>query len=448
MPQLFVIGLVALLIVAAALHATGRRSVGCWLLVIFPTISCVVALAELAGGPQRIGQSAYASDEKQLGYISVVLVLGLLAAVRPKWPWLFWIVWALNGSPAWRWCILRFSGRYSVEESILCGLMIKTADGHDSILGGVHVIDGGLASELEYVGAHLDGPLWSAHVLEDEPERLAAVHRAYIEAGAQCIATCSYQVSRMGYAEVGLSAERADAALLRSVELARSVVAEFPGPRVLVAGSLGPYGAALHNGCEYHGNYDCSYADLVQFHRERIEVFARASDTRVPDLHTNQQRSPVGGLDLLAFETFPSLEELRAVGEAMAPWPELQAWFSFSCRDDKHVSHGELVRDCAALAATLPQTVAIGVNCIPPKWIPSLIGELREGSDKPVLVYPNSGEGWDAAARSWTGTTDPADFGARSSEWFAAGAQIVGGCCRTRPEHIREVARSAGRIID
>jgi homocysteine S-methyltransferase len=297
-----------------------------------------------------------------------------------------------------------------------------------SLLDSIHVIDGGLATELEYRGARIDGPLWSAHVLEDEPEKLAAVHRAYIEAGAECIATCSYQVSRMGYAEAGLSAERADRALLRSVELARAVIAEFPERHVLVAGSLGPYGAALHNGGEYHGNYDCSFDDLVRFHRERIEIFARASGAERPDL--------------LAFETFPSLEEACAVGEALQPWPDLQAWFSFSCRDEQHVSHGERVADCAALVASFPQTVAIGVNCVPPKWIPSLIAELRAASTKPVLVYPNSGEGWDAERRSWTGNTDPAEFGTQAAEWFSAGAQIVGGCCRTRPEHIREVARA------
>ena len=301
----------------------------------------------------------------------------------------------------------------------------------DSLLHGIHVIDGGLATELEYQGARIDGPLWSAHVLEDESEKLIAVHRAYIAAGAECIATCSYQVSRMGYAEVGLSAERADAALLRSVELARRAVAEFPARRVLVAGSLGPYGAALHNGGEYHGNYDCSYDDLVRFHRERIEIFAQAASLQRPDL--------------LAFETFPSLDEARAVGEAMSPWPELKAWFSFSCRDDKHVSHGERVADCAALAARFPQTVAIGVNCVPPRWIPSLIGELREGSDKPIVVYPNSGEGWNAERRAWTGTTDPVAFGTSAAEWFRAGAQIVGGCCRTRPEHIAEVAQAAAQ---
>ena len=299
----------------------------------------------------------------------------------------------------------------------------------DQLLRDIHVIDGGLATELEYTGARIDGPLWSAHVLEDEPEKLLAVHRAFIEAGAQCIATCSYQVSRMGYAEVGLTPERADAALLRSVELARSVVAKFPDRRVLVAGSLGPYGAALHNGGEYSGKYGCSYDDLVRFHRERVEVFARARGVQASDL--------------LAFETFPSLEEVRGVGEAMSPWPELQAWFSFSCRDEKHVSHGERVSDCAALVASFPQTAAIGVNCVPPKWIPALIEELRAGSNKPILVYPNSGERWDAERRCWTGTTDPADFGAQAAEWFKAGAQMVGGCCRTRPAHIRAVARAS-----
>jgi homocysteine S-methyltransferase len=301
------------------------------------------------------------------------------------------------------------------------------------ILDGIRVLDGGLASELEYRGADISTPLWSAQVLEDEPDKVAAVHRAYIEAGSQCIATCSYQVSRMGYVEVGFAPERADAALLRSVEIARSVLAEFPDRRVLVAGSLGPYAAALHNGGEYTGNYDCSFVDLVRFHRQRIEIFANASAPQRPDL--------------LAFETFPSLEEARAVGEALSPWPELQAWLSFSCRDAQHVSHGESVRDCAALGASFPQIVAIGVNCVPPAWIPSLIVELRSASSKAVIVYPNSGEGWDASNRCWTGVTDPAEFGAQATQWFKAGAQIVGGCCRTRPEHIRAVARAARKAL-
>jgi homocysteine S-methyltransferase len=122
------------------------------------------------------------------------------------------------------------------------------------LLRGIRVLDGGMASELEYQGANINGPLWSAHVLEDAPEKVIAVHRAYIEAGADCIETVSYQVSRIGYAEFGLAPDRADAALLKAVELARSAAAEFPDRPIVVAASLGPYGAALHNGAEYHGN--------------------------------------------------------------------------------------------------------------------------------------------------------------------------------------------------
>ena len=294
-------------------------------------------------------------------------------------------------------------------------------------LHAIHILDGGLASELEARGADISGPLWSAHVLEDQPQRVLAVPRAYIEAGAQCIATCSYQVSRMGYAEIGLAPERADAALLHSVSLARAAAAEFPHLDVLVAASLGPYGAALHNGAEYHGNYDCSYADLVAFHRERIAVLAAAPPSQAPGI--------------LAFETFPSLDEARAACQALAPWPHLKAWLSFTCRDQKSVAHGEPLRACAAFLDANPQIAGIGVNCVPPLWVPSLLAEIRAGSAKPVLVYPNSGEGWDAASRCWTGSGgEPAEFGAQAAAWFAAGAQIVGGCCRTRPAHIHQVA--------
>jgi len=257
--------------------------------------------------------------------------------------------------------------------------MTQNAVERDSILRGVRVLDGGMATELEFQGARIDGPLWSAQVLEDSPEKVVAVHRAYIQAGADCILTDSYQVSRMGYAEIGLPPERADAALLRAVALARTAAAEFPQRRVVVAASLGPYGAALHNGAEYHGNYTCAFPDLVQFHRERIDVLAAG------------QPAP----DFLAFETLPSLEEALAIGEALAPWPDLAAWFCFTCRDGKHTAHGELLSDCAAAVARFPQTIAIGLNCTRPALVSSLgipqahrrLSQLRRrlGCRRPLL---------------------------------------------------------------
>jgi len=311
--------------------------------------------------------------------------------------------------------------------------MTQTTEQPGALLRGVRVLDGGMASELEFLGARLDGPLWSAQVLQDAPEKIAAVHRAYIEAGAECILTASYQVSRMGYAEIGLDADEADAALLQAVQLARQTAAEFPQRRILVATSLGPYGAALHNGAEYHGNYACTFAELVQFHRDRIAILAAAAGCSTAP-------------DLLAFETLPSLEEAEAIGEALAPWPTLAAWFSFTCKDAQHVAHGELLGDCAAAVARFPQTVAIGVNCTQPALIPALIAELRAASALPIVVYPNSGEGWNPQARRWTGASAAARFGGMAADWFSLGAQIAGGCCRTRPAHIRQVAEAARRL--
>ncbi|HEY3628041.1 MAG TPA: homocysteine S-methyltransferase [Terracidiphilus sp.] len=304
--------------------------------------------------------------------------------------------------------------------------MVLTPTIAASLLGDIHVLDGGMASELEYRGASIDGPLWSAHVLEDAPDKIVAVHRAYIEAGAQCIETAGYQVSRRGYAEIGLAPDRADEALLLSVRLASEAAAAFPDRRTLIAASLGPYGAALHNGAEYHGNYECSHADLVRFHRERILPLVSANGIEAPDL--------------LAFETIPSLQEAQAIGEALADCPGAAAWFSFTCRDEARVAHGERLRDCAKSVAAFPQTIAIGVNCTLPAYIAALIGELRAATAKPVIVYPNSGEGWDAVHRCWTGSGDPESYAAMARQWFAAGAHMIGGCCRTRPDHVRLIA--------
>src|SRR5579863_1959286 len=208
-------------------------------------------------------------------------------------------------------------------------------------LQNVHVLDGGMASELEYLGADINGPLWSAHVLEDSPEKIVAVHRAYIEAGADILETASYQVSRMGYAEAGLDPARADAALLRSIVLAREAAEGFSDRRIVIAASLGPYGAALHNGAEYHGNYTCTFNDLVEFHRQRIDILAAAPLAQAPDL--------------LAFETLPCLAEAEAIGQALAPHPEVAVWFSFTCPDSLHVAHGELLSQCAKAVAAFPQ---------------------------------------------------------------------------------------------
>jgi homocysteine S-methyltransferase len=291
-------------------------------------------------------------------------------------------------------------------------------------LAGIRILDGGMATELERLGCDLSGPLWSAHVLRDEPAKIEAVHKSYLAAGADCILTASYQVSAEAYAEIGLTPEDAAASLRESVRIADDVRADFYrtwSRKVLIAASLGPYGAALHNGAEYHGNYDVSFEQLISFHSRRLAVLAETN------------------ADLIAFETVPSLEEARAIVAALEQYPEISAWMSFICRDSAYTAHGEPISDCGRFLDSVPQVLAVGINCTAPAFMTSLIQALKASTRKPIVVYPNSGEGWDAGTRSWTGKADPAGFAESAREWREAGAQIIGGCCRTGPEHIAAI---------
>lgn len=286
----------------------------------------------------------------------------------------------------------------------------------------IHVLDGGLATELERRGYDISGPLWSARVLDEAPEAIQQVHLDYLRAGADCISTASYQVSAMGYAELGRPREDVARALRRSVEIAEAAREEYRRESerpILIAASLGPYGAALHNGAEFHGRYEIGFEDLVRFHAERLAVAAATS------------------ADLVALETIPSLEEGRAILAALEEFPELRVWVSFTCPDEEHIAHGERLADCAARIEDASQVVALGINCTHPRFVGGLIAAASSGTRKPVFVYPNSGEVWDAVDLRWMGKSDPADYGALASTWFAAGAQAVGGCCRTTPAHIR-----------
>ncbi len=299
---------------------------------------------------------------------------------------------------------------------------------------GLRVLDGGLATELERAGCDLQSPLWSGEVLHTQPGKVLAVHRSYLEAGADCLLTASYQLSAMGFREIGLTAGDARIAIQQSVALASQARREYAQMEILarrkprpiwIAGSLGAYGAALHNGAEFHGNYNIGHTDLVAFHAERIDPMRQTDG------------------DFLAFETIPSIAEAEAILEALARFPDFAAYISFTCRDDSHTGHGEPIEACARLLDSAPNIIAIGINCTAPRCILPLIRKIRALSAKRVAVYPNSGETWIAETRSWGGSSDPESFNALSAAWRDAGADWIGGCCRTGPEHIRAIAQGA-----
>jgi homocysteine S-methyltransferase len=283
---------------------------------------------------------------------------------------------------------------------------------------GTLILDGGLSTQLEHGGADLLNPLWSANVLLEDPDAVRAAHVAFLEAGADVLITASYQVSFEGFAARGLDADTTERALRASVSLARDAAATIADRDVLVAASVGPYGAILADGSEYLGHYGLTHAELVSFHRRRIQILLDARP------------------DLLAVETIPSIVEAQALVEVLAGFPGANAWFAFTCADGRTTADGTPYAEAVALVAASPQVVAVGVNCTSPEFVDDLIGVAHRVTDKPIVVYPNRGGGWDPATKHWLG---PKGGGLPdlAPEWRADGASLIGGCCGTDADDIR-----------
>ncbi|MER5206171.1 homocysteine S-methyltransferase [Streptomyces sp. NPDC002825] len=289
----------------------------------------------------------------------------------------------------------------------------------EALGAGALVLDGGLSNQLEAQGCDLSDALWSARLLADGPEQIEAAHAAYVRAGARVLITSSYQATFEGFARRGASREEAAGLLARSVELARAAAEAVP-EEVWVAASVGPYGAMLADGSEYRGRYGLSVGALESFHRPRIEVLAAAAP------------------DVLALETVPDAEEAEALLRAAAGCG-VPVWLSYTVEGGR-TRAGQDLAEAFAVAAGNEQVLAVGVNCCDPAEAGEAVELAVAVTGKPAVVYPNSGERWDARARGWSG--DMAFDPGRALEWSAAGARLIGGCCRVGPTTIGALAET------
>jgi len=297
------------------------------------------------------------------------------------------------------------------------------------------VLDGGLATQLEAQGNSLADPLWSARLLLENPGEIVRAHLAFYRAGAAVATTASYQATFQGFAARGIDHAGAIGLLRRSVALASEAraawLAERPaddlGP-LLVAASIGPYGAFLADGGEYTGRYGRSVAQLRDFHRARFEVLTETD------------------AGLLACETIPELEEGIALVELLEATPNARAWLSFSCADGARLRSGAPVEEAFALAEQSSRVLAVGVNCTAPQHVDELLARARSATSKRLVVYPNSGEGWDPVAKRWSGAAGPTVDGPAARRWIEAGATMVGGCCRVSPGQIEAVSAMVAQL--
>lgn len=298
------------------------------------------------------------------------------------------------------------------------------------------ILDGALATELENRGCDLNDSLWSARVLMEQPELIQQVHLDYFNAGADVAITASYQATVEGFAQRGLNKDKAIELIKKSVQIAKNARDEFWSDEKnridrnypLIAGSVGPYGAFLADGSEYRGDYQLTEQELINFHRARIEALIES------------------GVDLLACETIPKFDEAKALMKLISEFPQASAWFTFTAKDGQHISHGEKITDVAKWLDSHPQVAGIGINCSSPLHIPALIDEIKKNTSKPIIVYPNSGEVYNPVTNSWHGETSCESFGLQSKVWYEHGAKVIGGCCRTTPEHIEEIRNWAEKI--
>lgn len=315
----------------------------------------------------------------------------------------------------------------------------------------VKVLDGGFSGQLfRHVGEKICGdPLWTARFLATNPDAVYKTHLDFLRAGADVIETNTYQASVPGLKEhLNISLDESLELLAKAVSLAKKAVDVYVEEtanvknderrgRPIVAGSCGPYGAYLHDASEYTGVYGKTIPQqqFMDWHRSRMRTLLNA------------------GVDLLALETIPCVEEADALVELLREFPDARAWLSFSCRDGQHLADGNNFQEVATRCyRALPtQIVAIGINCVAPEYVSPLLKGINEKDSSqnfiPLVAYPNRGGSYTVSG-GWTPIPDHHRISLPVAEWLGLGIRYIGGCCKIFAEDIKTIRLEVDQYCD
>lgn len=292
------------------------------------------------------------------------------------------------------------------------------------------ILDGALGTQIQRNGYDVNDSLWSAKFLDENPAVIQEVHQQYLEAGADCIITSSYQASIEGFLQKGFTKEKAIELIKLSINIAKESRDQFwekceeKDTRVkpLVAASIGPYGAYLADGSEYSGDYKISDDELKEFHKTRLEIIVGTSP------------------DILACETIPSLKEAKIIAELLKEYKDIDSWITFSAKDSNFTNAGDDIKECMSFFNTQEHVGAVGINCTAPQYIPKLVENIKAVCSKPIVVYPNGGSTYNAVTKIWEkGELDASEYAKLAHLWYTKGAKVVGGCCETGPAEIKAI---------
>ena len=288
------------------------------------------------------------------------------------------------------------------------------------------VLDGAMSTPLERLGADTNNDLWTAKALIDNEELVYEVHKMYFEAGADLIITDTYQANVQAFEKVGYSEKEARNLIKKAVKIAQKARDDYEnrtGKHNYIAGTIGPYGAYLANGSEYRGDYELSTKEYQQFHLPRIEELVTT------------------GVDILAIETQPKLDEVLAILELLKEkYPQQKVYVSYTLSDDDTISDGTPLPRAIHALEDYSQVIAVGINCVKLELVEPALKNMKEITDKHLIVYPNSSAVYDPKSKTWSQPKTSATFEELIPNWYEAGARIIGGCCTTGPKEIKAVA--------
>ncbi|PLY04111.1 MAG: homocysteine S-methyltransferase [Arcobacter sp.] len=294
----------------------------------------------------------------------------------------------------------------------------------------VFIIDGALGTQLQKKGYDVNDSLWSAKFLNENPDAIALVHKEYLEAGANCIITASYQASYEGFIKKGFTEGKAKELIQSAITLAQKTRDDYWNTvedkenriKPLVAASIGPYGAYLADGSEYSGNYGITDEELKEFHKRRLDVIIETSP------------------DILACETIPTLKEAQILSDLLKD-KNIASWITFSAKDGTHINSGDEITKCMSWLNDQNHISAVGINCTAPQFISPLIEKTKQVCNKPIVIYPNGGSEYNPITKKWEDSNTNAEFGKMAHLWNKQGATLIGGCCQTGPEEIKDLVK-------
>lgn len=288
------------------------------------------------------------------------------------------------------------------------------------------LIDSSMSTGLEERGLKLNSNLWTAAALESHEDLIVDVHKKYFDAGSSMTTTNTYQASVPGLVKAGYSEDQAIALIKKAVELADRGRNEStnPNPKWLLGG-VGPYGAFLANGSEYTGDYSLTDEEYIAFHEGRIKSMIEA------------------GIDVLILETFPNINELKAITEYTKQL-DIPVIVAASLRDKSHLADGSSLIEVASFLESQEHVIAYGLNCTKPQLVTPALKVLKQShpTHKPFIAFPNSGATYNPEIKEWNhDDLSFEEFDELIAQWFNLDLKFVGGCCcmtESQEQHIHD----------